>query len=135
MTEQEENKEKNNDCCGEYGHHGHGRNHGHGEWGWWEERSLFQKILAGIGFGILGICALFAFGWVVMLLWNALIPDIFGLGKITYWQAWGILALSTILFKGGGSSHGGGKRSEWKRKRALRGYMRNHPEEKNSSDD
>ena len=93
------------------------------EWGWWEDRSLPQKILVGTGLGILGIGFLFLCGWVVMLLWNWLMPDIFGLKPLTYWQAWGLLILSHILFKGFGSGHGGG-RSDRKRKRHLRRYMR-----------
>jgi len=100
---------------------------GHGgecdEWGWWEDRSLPQKILIGIGFGILGIGLLFLCGWVVMLLWNWLMPDIFGLKPLTYWQAWGLLILSHILFKGFGSGHSGG-RSDRKRRRHLRRYMK-----------
>ncbi|MBQ2174320.1 MAG: hypothetical protein II453_04315 [Alphaproteobacteria bacterium] len=34
-----------------------------------------------------------------MLLWNWLMPVIFGLGKITFWQAMGINMLCSILFK------------------------------------
>lgn len=34
-----------------------------------------------------------------MLLWNLLMPDIFGLVKISLWQALGINILSGILFK------------------------------------
>ena len=49
-------------------------------------------------FVILGVGLLFLFGCVVMLLWNWLIPEIFGLKTLTYWQAWGLLALSCILF-------------------------------------
>jgi hypothetical protein len=91
---------------------------------WWEERTLPLKILAGIGLGILGVGLLFLFGWVVMLLWNWLMPDIFGLKTLTYWKAWGLLALSCILFGriGGGGSRGGG--SDRKRKRRLRTYLR-----------
>jgi hypothetical protein len=92
------------------------------EWGWWEERSLAQKILMGIGFGILGIGLAFLFGWVVMLLWNWLMPDILGLKRLTYWQAWGLLILSHILFKSFGSGHGTGG-SDRKRRRHLRRYM------------
>jgi hypothetical protein len=109
----------------------HGRRHGHGnecsEWGWWEERSLPQKIMMGIGFAILGIGLLFLFGWVVMLLWNWLMPDIFGLKRLTYWQAWGLLLLSHILFKNFGSGHSSG-RSDRKRRRHLRRYMREEQE-------
>jgi hypothetical protein len=91
---------------------------------WWEEHSLPMKILAGIGLGILGVGLLFLFGWVVMLLWNWLMPDIFGLKTLTYWKAWGLLALSCILFGriGSGGSKGGG--SDRKRKRRLRSYLR-----------
>lgn len=46
-------------------------------------------------------------GEVVMLLWNWLLPSLFGWGQITFWQALGILALSRILF-GGFGSHGPG---------------------------
>ena len=48
--------------------------------------------------------ALFVFigGEVVMLLWNWLLPSLFGWPRITFWQAFGILALSRILFGGCG---------------------------------
>lgn len=93
------------------------------EWGWWEDRSLPQKIVIGIGFGILGIGFIFLFGLIVMLLWNWLMPDIFGLKRLTYWQAWGLLILCTILFKGFGSGNRSG-RSDRKRRRHLRRYMK-----------
>jgi hypothetical protein len=76
-----------------------------------------------IGFIILGIGLLFLFGLVVMALWNWLMPEIFGLKTLTYWQAWGVLALSCILFGKIGGSGSSGK-SDRKRKRELRGYMR-----------
>ena len=47
----------------------------------------------------------FLFGFIVMLLWNWLMPEIFGLTTITYWQAWGLVILSHILFKLGSGSH------------------------------
>ena len=36
---------------------------------------------------------------VVMWLWNWLMPAIFGLTTISFWQAWGLVVLSHILFK------------------------------------
>ncbi len=39
----------------------------------------------------------FVIGAVVMLLWNALIPTLFALHTITYWQAVGLLLLVRIL--------------------------------------
>ena len=51
---------------------------------------------------LLGIAAL---GWVVMLLWNWLMPELFfGTKEIGYLQAMGLLVLSKILF--GGFRHG-----------------------------
>jgi hypothetical protein len=48
-----------------------------------------------------------AFGWLVMLLWNWLMPMLFGLKAITYWQAFGILLLSKVLFSGMGHGRRG----------------------------
>lgn len=52
---------------------------------------------------ILGVLAA-----VVMLLWNAILPDLFQLKTITYWQALGLLILSRILL--GGFGFGGRSR-------------------------
>ena len=35
---------------------------------------------------------------IVQLLWNWLLPSLFGIREITFWQALGVLALSRILF-------------------------------------
>lgn len=37
---------------------------------------------------------------IVMLLWNALLPEIIGVKSVSLWQAMGILVLSKILFGG-----------------------------------
>jgi hypothetical protein len=42
-----------------------------------------------------------------MLLWNWLIPSIFGLNTVNFWQAFGILVLCRILFGGFGLRHHG----------------------------
>ena len=90
---------------------------------WWEDRTLLEKVLLGILFAIGGIVLLALFGLFVMLLWNWLMPEIFGLKTLTYWQAWGLLVLSWILFKG--LSFGDTSSStERKRKKQLRRYMR-----------
>ena len=41
-------------------------------------------------------------GELVMYLWNWLLPPLFGWGRITFWQALGLLALCRILFGGFG---------------------------------
>lgn len=61
-----------------------------------------QFIVKGILFGIVAGAALTV---AIMLLWNWLMPLIFGLTVITFWQALGILALSKILFGGGHGPH------------------------------
>jgi hypothetical protein len=38
-------------------------------------------------------------GYPVMLLWNWLMPELFGLSKVTFWQAIGLNILCTILFR------------------------------------
>lgn len=63
------------------------------------------KILVPVG--ILAI-SLFIFigGESVQLLWNWLLPPIFGWPRITFWQALGLLALCRILFGGFGGHRG-----------------------------
>jgi hypothetical protein len=97
---------------------------------WWEDRNIGEKAVLVVLFVILGIGLLFLFGYIVMLLWNWLMPEIFGLKTLTYWQAWGILALSCILFgRIGGGGGKSGSSSDRKRKRKLRAYMKEHQAE------
>ena len=51
-------------------------------------------------------------GQIVKWLWNALLPPLFGLPIVTFWQAIGLLALSRILFGGFGCP---GRRSYYSR--------------------
>ena len=53
-----------------------------------------------------GLAAIFIFSQGTMLLWNHLMPAIFGLPLISAWQALGLLVLSRILVGGfGGHRH------------------------------
>lgn len=65
---------------------------------------FFMKT-RGLMFIPFGLGILAALGAVVMILWNWLIPGIFGLAAITFWQALGLFALARILF-GGFGGHG-----------------------------
>jgi hypothetical protein len=68
--------------------------------------AIVGMVIAGLA---IAVAFAFLFGWLVMLLWNWLMPAIFNLPHITYWQAWGLVLLSHILIKGGWGSSGGGK--------------------------
>jgi hypothetical protein len=50
---------------------------------------------------LLGLVAILIviLGYPLMLLWNWLMPELFGLPLITFWQAIGLNLLSTILFR------------------------------------
>jgi len=45
----------------------------------------------------LALCA-FLGGEIVLQLWNRLVPELFGLRPVTFWQALGLLALCRVLF-------------------------------------
>lgn len=62
-------------------------------------RRVFAIVGMVIGGIIIAMITALLLGFVVMWLWNWLMPDIFGLTTITFWQAWGLLVLSHILFK------------------------------------
>ena len=61
-------------------------------------------VIAAFGFGLL-------FGWIVVWLWNWLMPLIFGLPTITFWQGVGLFILAKILF-GGFNSGSSSKKSK-----------------------
>ncbi|HND87347.1 MAG TPA: hypothetical protein PK971_03410 [Saprospiraceae bacterium] len=65
--------------------------------------------------------AVLLFGWMVMLLWNAILPDVLGVKALNYWQALGLLVLCRLLVGGIGGgrgrmrSHKGRKDRRWAR--------------------
>lgn len=59
-----------------------------------------EKIIAAILIFILTIVIVGLFAALpTMWLWNWLMPEIFNLIEITFWQALGLVVLSSILFK------------------------------------
>jgi len=58
--------------------------------------------IAGVGVAVLFA---FVFGLIVKVLWNWLMPPLFGLAQITFWQAFGIVLLAKLLFGGAGHAH------------------------------
>jgi len=73
-----------------------------------ERDNYFEKAwyrgLKIVGWVILGAIAIvgfsFLFGYFVMLLWNWLMPELFGLATITFWKAFGIILLARLIFGG-----------------------------------
>jgi hypothetical protein len=70
-------------------------------------------VLKGLAFAGFAIIALAVLSWVVMLLWNALLPGLFGAPPLRYLQAAGLLVLSRILV-GGLRGHHGHWRHRWR---------------------
>jgi hypothetical protein len=72
------------------------------------------------GIAFAGVVGLLTLG-----LWNALIPPIFGLPAISFWQALGLLVLSRVLF-----GRMGGWGSRMRKARIARGMHDLTPEER-----
>jgi uncharacterized membrane protein len=68
-----------------------------------EKRRKLRRIIWIAPLIIVGIILfIFVGGTIVMVLWNWLLPSLFGLPAIGFWQAFGILLLCRILFGGFG---------------------------------
>ncbi len=76
---------------------------------WWL-RGLKFALFAAVAVGIVGTA--------VMVLWNALLPALFGWPLIGFWQALGLLVLSRILVGGLRGGRGGGR--HWRARMADR---------------
>ena len=92
------------------------------------EKNWRWKLVWLAPLGVIAL-ALFAYlgGKVVEWLWNWLMPALFSLHTVTFWQALGLLTLSRILFGGNGLMRGGNGNS-WMRGRDGKGpaMMRKH---------
>jgi hypothetical protein len=64
-----------------------------------------------LGFAVVALAVL---SWVVMLLWNALVPGLFGGPPLRYLQAAGLLVLSRILFGGLRGHRGPWRHRAWR---------------------
>jgi len=86
-----------------------------------------NRILRGLKFVLFAALFLTVFGFVVMSLWNWLMPVLFGLRQINFWQAAGVLLLSKILF--GGWRGKPGRHWYWRR-RMMERWDQMTPEER-----
>jgi hypothetical protein len=84
-------------------------------------------ILRGLKFAVIGVLAVAVFTFVVMSLWNWIVPPVVGWHPITFWQALGLLVLSKILF---GGFHGGPRRHMHWRRRMMERWEQMTPEER-----
>lgn len=85
----------------------------------WMRRALKFALLAVVAVGLVS--------FLVMNLWNWLMPAVFGARLIDFWQALGLLVLSRILF--GGFRGGPGRRLHW-RGRMMERWSQMTPEER-----
>jgi hypothetical protein len=73
-----------------------------------------HRLLRIVKIALFGTLAVTVVSFVVMSLWNGVMPGIFAVRAISFWQALGLLVLSKILFGGFRSFPGGGPR--WRRR-------------------
>ena len=86
-----------------------------------------HRILRGLKVLLFIVLAATVFSFAVLWLWNHLMPVIFGLHAITFWQALGLLVLSKILFGGFRGRPGWG--GHW-RGRMMERWEKMTPEER-----
>ena len=87
-----------------------------------------NRVSRAVRFVVFGVLAVAIFGLLIMLLWNWLMPSLFGLREIGFWQALGLFLLCRLLVGGfrGGQPH----RPRLWRKRMLERWSKMTPEER-----
>jgi hypothetical protein len=93
-------------------------------------RSVKRFVGKLVAFVVLATLALVLFGFVAMSLWNWLMPALFGLKTVTFWQAVGLLMLARLLLGSFRGSHGGSFRGRQWRMRMLERWEQMTPEER-----
>jgi len=76
-----------------------------------------RKVAKGVAILVAVIAFLVVLGWLVMTLWNWLVPALFRGPTIGYWQALGLLVLSRLLvggWRGRGGWHGHWRQRMWR---------------------
>jgi hypothetical protein len=86
-----------------------------------------MRILRVLKVSLIAAAAVAVVSAAVMELWNLLLPGIFGLRAIGFWQALGLLVLSKLLFGGFRPGRGGGP--HWRR-RMFERWEQMQPEER-----
>ncbi len=94
----------------------------------WSERPLRARVRVIVGIAVMAPAFLALFGAVTMWLWNGLMPAIFKLPEIGFWQAVGLLLLAQIFFKGGHAGRAG--RAHWRKAKLRERMHEDEPEAK-----
>ena len=86
-----------------------------------------NRVARVLKFALFAVLFVAVFGFVAMHLWNWLMPALFGLKLVTFWQAVGLVVLSKIFF-GGFRGHSG-RGWHW-RDRMMERWEQMTPEER-----
>jgi Ca2+/H+ antiporter, TMEM165/GDT1 family len=92
-----------------------------------EQNMKMNRVAKGLLFVPCAALFLAVFGFAVMYLWNWLMPPLFGLKLVSFWQAVGLVVLSKIFF-GGFRGHAG-RGSHWQH-RMMERWGKMTPEER-----
>ena len=90
-------------------------------------KTTARRATKFVMFGLMAIVAFALFGFIVMWLWNWVVPPVIGWHTVTYWQAIALLILGHLLFGGFRGGHRG--RGHWRR-RMHEKWERMTPEER-----
>ncbi|CCH51420.1 hypothetical protein BN8_00343 [Fibrisoma limi BUZ 3] len=90
-------------------------------------------ILKGIGFAALGIAVFLLATYVVMRLWNWLVPSLFNGPRLRFVQALGLFFLARLLFGFGFGRGGYGYRGQHNHWRHEQHRVEPRPEKENTS--
>ena len=66
--------------------------------------TFLEGVLAVVFVIVIACAVALLIAWPVQLLWNEVMPEIFGLKAITFWQALMLSLLCSLLFKSSCSS-------------------------------
>ncbi|MFC0514019.1 hypothetical protein ACFFGT_07415 [Mucilaginibacter angelicae] len=89
---------------------------------------FYKRRFFFIPLGVIACLAVISF--IVMQLWNNLLPDILHVTAITYWQAMGIFILCKILFGFGKGGPKGGGGAPWMRGRMAERFKNMSPDDR-----
>ena len=90
------------------------------------KKTFYKARFILIPLGVIAFLSVISF--IVMNLWNYLLPGILHVSAITFWQAMGIFILCKILFGFGKGGHRGG--APWVRHKMAERFKNMTPEER-----